>query len=78
MENKPSGQNPENSVEEVNNEVTENVENISDENIEETTEDIANEDTSEENADEVTENSEISLEETKIQNLNLILRKESQ
>ena len=65
MENKPSGQNPENSVEEVNNEVTENVENISDENIEETTEDIANEDTSEENADEVTENSEISLEETK-------------
>lgn len=65
MENKPSGQNPENSVEEVNNEVTENVENISDENIEETTEDIANEDTSEENADEVTENGEISLEETK-------------
>lgn len=65
MENKPSGQNPENSVEEVTNEVTENVENISDENIEETTEDIANEDTSEENADEVTENSEISLEETK-------------
>lgn len=65
MENKPSGQNPENSVEEVNNEVTENVENISDENIEETTEDIANEDTSEENVDEVTENSEISLEETK-------------
>lgn len=65
MENKPSGQNPENSVEEVNNEVTENVENISDENIEETTEDIANEDTSEENADEVTENSEISLEKTK-------------
>ena len=65
MENKPSGQNPENSVEEVTNEVTENVENISDENIEETTEDIANEDTSEENADEVTENSEISLEEAK-------------
>lgn len=65
MENKPSGQNPENSVEEVTNEVTENVENISDENIEETTEDVANEDTSEENADEVTENSEISLEETK-------------
>lgn len=65
MENKPSGQNPENSVEEVTNEVTENVENISDENIEETTEDIANEDTSEKNADEVTENSEISLEEAK-------------
>lgn len=65
MENKPSGQNPENSVEEVTNEVTENVENVSNENIEETTEDVANEDTSEENADEVTENGEISLEETK-------------
>ena len=65
MENKPSGQNPENSVEEVTNEVTENVENVSNENIEETTEDVANEDTSEENADEVTENDEISLEETK-------------
>ena len=65
MENNPSGQNPENSVEEVTNEVTENVENVSNENIEETTEDVANEDTSEENADEVTENGEISLEETK-------------
>lgn len=68
MENKPSGQNPENSVEEVTGEVTENVENISDENTEEVAEDSANEDTSEENTDEVTENSEISLEETKEEN----------
>ena len=78
MENKPSGQNPENSVEEVTNEVTENVENVSNENIEETTEDVANEDTSEENADEVTENAKFLWKKQKIQNLNLILRKESQ
>ena len=67
IENKPSGQNPENSVEEFNNESTENV---SDESAEEVTENSANEDTSEKNTDEVTENrvDENTSEETKEEN----------
>ena len=67
IENKPSGQNPENSVEEFNNESTENV---SDEGAEEVTENSANEDTSEKNTDEVTENrvDESTSEETKEEN----------
>ncbi len=67
IENKPSGQNPENSVEEFNNESTKNV---SDESAEEVTENSANEDTSEKNTDEVTENrvDENTSEKTKEEN----------